>query len=617
MPTASEYITQIYAGYFNRAPDPAGLNYWAGRFNAGMSLLDIAQSFSVQPETVALYSFLASGGPPAAFLNSIYNNLLARAPDAAGAAYWTAQLASSMPVGRVIIDIISGAQGNDILLINNKVAVGQHFVNEIQRLNVPFNMDVAKGAYASVTSNTASITTAVSALAALIPGLGPLPILDVRGSTFTLTTGVDNFVGFAGNDIFNAIVNSDAGSGQTLTGGDTIDGGGGAGDVLNILFNPASTVSMPAAFVTSVEIFNLRNISGKALTFDAATVVGETSVNMDKSTNLVTITNLAAGASAGNHAGGGGGNNGSIAIGYAQTGGTGIVNISSSIGDALFGPSISFTSAPTTVIINSLAGTTNFNGIFDLDPGSAIQTLIINAAAPFKSQFGVSQDNFATQTMRTIIVTGSAANYDGDAPAVYLGYPNAPNIDASAMTVGGIFAYISNDQNGNLLIGGPGRDVIGGGAGIDTIRGGAGNDDIEGGGGADILTGGNGNDVFTHDARAGTNTSGLTTGDLITDFTVGADKLTFSEVLEIASTQQMAVQAAVAALAPGSAAAQIATAMAIANTTSNAVSFAAFSGDTYVYYERTGAVSGVALDDIFIKLAGVSSGFTFAGSIAP
>lgn len=50
MPSNSELVSQLYAGYFDRAPDPTGLAYWIDRANAGMSLTNIAQSFAVQPE---------------------------------------------------------------------------------------------------------------------------------------------------------------------------------------------------------------------------------------------------------------------------------------------------------------------------------------------------------------------------------------------------------------------------------------------------------------------------------------------------------------------------------------------------------------------------------------
>lgn len=84
----------------------------------------------------------------------------------------------------------------------------------------------------------------------------------------------------------------------------------------------------------------------------------------------------------------------------------------------------------------------------------------------------------------------------------------------------------------------------------------------------------------------------------------------------MASAQQADVQTAVTALSASSTAAEIATAMATANTTDLGVASAVFEGNTYVYFETTGSGTGVAADDVFIKLTGVASGFTFAGDVA-
>ena len=149
----------------------------------------------------------------------------------------------------------------------------------------------------------------------------------------------------------------------------------------------------------------------------------------------------------------------------------------------------------------------------------------------------------------------------------------------------------------------------------DIIIGGTVNDTLTGGKGADRLTGGAGADTFSFAATTGAVTSGITVGDEITDFVVGTDKLQFTGVTDVVSAQQNAVQTAVNALAPTATAAQIATAMATANTTNLGVSFAVFGGSTYVYYETTGTATGVANDDVFIKLTGVSTLPTFAGDV--
>ena len=97
-----EDITKIYVGYYDRAPDPAGLDYWIGRANGGMTLSEIAASFAVQPESIAKYPYLDNPlvASASAFVTSIYNNLFNRAPDAAGLAYWVAELAADKAVGQ-------------------------------------------------------------------------------------------------------------------------------------------------------------------------------------------------------------------------------------------------------------------------------------------------------------------------------------------------------------------------------------------------------------------------------------------------------------------------------------------------------------------------------------
>ena len=159
-------ITELYVGYYNRAPDPSGETYWVTQFNSGMSLSAIAQSYSVQTESTNLYSFLASPNTSStaainSFIAAIYQNLFNRAPDAGGQAYYVQQLQNGQnTVGGTIIAIESGAQGNDLLILNNKLTVGNYFDTQIFNNNVQFSASVASAALAAVTANASSVTTA-------------------------------------------------------------------------------------------------------------------------------------------------------------------------------------------------------------------------------------------------------------------------------------------------------------------------------------------------------------------------------------------------------------------------------------------------------------------------
>ena len=159
-------VTELYIGYFDRAPDPNGETYWAARLQGGMPLTQIAQSFSVQTESTNLYSFLASPNTASvaaveAFIVAVYANLFNRTPDTAGENYWVGQLQTgSSTVGGAIINIISGAQANDLITIDNKVVVGEYYYTQIFSHNVPFSLASSQAALSAVTFNTSSIATA-------------------------------------------------------------------------------------------------------------------------------------------------------------------------------------------------------------------------------------------------------------------------------------------------------------------------------------------------------------------------------------------------------------------------------------------------------------------------
>ncbi|MFZ2724909.1 MAG: M10 family metallopeptidase C-terminal domain-containing protein, partial [Methylococcaceae bacterium] len=87
------------------------------------------------------------------------------------------------------------------------------------------------------------------------------------------------------------------------------------------------------------------------------------------------------------------------------------------------------------------------------------------------------------------------------------------------------------DSIGDSLAGGIGNDTITGGISNDTISGGTGNDNLAGGvgndtlvsdSGTDSLSGGTGNDRFTFLT--------VTTGNVITDFVSGVDKINVSAI---------------------------------------------------------------------------------------
>ena len=130
--SAAELTTfvEMYIAYFDRAPDAAGLFYWGTRLEQGMGLGEIAASFFVQEESRAAYP---NANDSAALVDAAYANLLERAPDAAGRAYWISELDSgSVSRGEFMLAVINGAKANrdaaaDVRTVSDKADIGLYY----------------------------------------------------------------------------------------------------------------------------------------------------------------------------------------------------------------------------------------------------------------------------------------------------------------------------------------------------------------------------------------------------------------------------------------------------------------------------------------------------------
>jgi len=148
MAVTRQQVAELYVTTFNRAPDAAGLDYWVN--TSGLTIEGIAQSFFDQPETQALYP---AGNTNTAFVTSIYTNLFNRTPDAAGLAYWVAELDNSTMTRSVMIEAMkNGATGTDATIVANKATVGLAFADA--------GLDGTDFSLASVTEVASTVTAA-------------------------------------------------------------------------------------------------------------------------------------------------------------------------------------------------------------------------------------------------------------------------------------------------------------------------------------------------------------------------------------------------------------------------------------------------------------------------
>jgi Domain of unknown function (DUF4214) len=266
-------VSQLYVALFGRAPDGEGLGYWVNELNNGKSFAQIADAmYATSPARATYPTFFTN----AEIVTAFYTNVLGKVPDDEGKGYWAGKLAETGATpGKVIADmiwsVVNSAASDAQSLFNNKVTVAQYYGEKNGTLTG------ASTALNGVTKDVATVTPAKAA----VDGVAAV------GQTFTLTNGVDNFVGGAGDDSFNV---TNTGTSATLGGLDKVDGGAG-NDVLNI----ADTAVAPGAgFALPVGLV-VKNVETLNVTTNGSIGVAATAFDVSGITGLTSFTGVAAG----------------------------------------------------------------------------------------------------------------------------------------------------------------------------------------------------------------------------------------------------------------------------------------------------------------------------------
>lgn len=93
-------ISRLYYAAFGRVPDAGGLSFWLAQAKKGQSISSIANDFIRSTEFQTLYGKTTTD---AAFVDLLYKNVLGRAGDTDGKAYWVARLTTDkMPRSTVL-----------------------------------------------------------------------------------------------------------------------------------------------------------------------------------------------------------------------------------------------------------------------------------------------------------------------------------------------------------------------------------------------------------------------------------------------------------------------------------------------------------------------------------
>ncbi|HEX7133084.1 MAG TPA: DUF4214 domain-containing protein, partial [Iamia sp.] len=102
-------VVRLYFAYFDRAAEPAGLDYWQDRLDTGTSTLShVSSAFAASPEFKAIYGNTTNQK----FVTLVYQNVLFRNPAPNEVAYWKGQLDQGLTTrGKVMIGFSESAEG--------------------------------------------------------------------------------------------------------------------------------------------------------------------------------------------------------------------------------------------------------------------------------------------------------------------------------------------------------------------------------------------------------------------------------------------------------------------------------------------------------------------------
>lgn len=171
-------VQQLYVGYLGRAADSAGLAFWADAIAAGTATIEsVATGFTLSTEYKAAYDGLSSGD----LVDNVYNNVLGRAADAEGKAYWVDALAKGTVTADTLVSfIVTNLGAVDQATINNKTFVAQTYTDTV---GANYNAEAGATVLVGVDSTPASVTAALAAISGgtlngQVPALGLITAID-------------------------------------------------------------------------------------------------------------------------------------------------------------------------------------------------------------------------------------------------------------------------------------------------------------------------------------------------------------------------------------------------------------------------------------------------------
>lgn len=125
-------VQKCYIGYYQRPADPGGLLWWAERLNeVNGDLSSIINAFATSDESRALYGEV-NNNTISDVVDGIYMGLLSRTASQIENDYWSGLFKDGkISAAAIMLIMLNGAQNEDLVTINNKLAAANLFTRAI------------------------------------------------------------------------------------------------------------------------------------------------------------------------------------------------------------------------------------------------------------------------------------------------------------------------------------------------------------------------------------------------------------------------------------------------------------------------------------------------------
>ncbi len=115
-------VYRLYQAALDRKPDAVGLKFWVNQVDQGASIANVAMGFVQSNE----FRVLNPASDTPSLLKSYYQNVLHRAPDAGGLAFWSNQAASGVQSHEILVAFAESNEniGNTAAATENGIWLG-------------------------------------------------------------------------------------------------------------------------------------------------------------------------------------------------------------------------------------------------------------------------------------------------------------------------------------------------------------------------------------------------------------------------------------------------------------------------------------------------------------